>query len=143
MRRKVPKRLEEAVARVRGSAKAPQPWLKRSLRTKDEKRAKVLAKPVLMEFDRILAQAEALLIEQPVRTSLTETEIKAISDYFYAHELGADEELREKGIGSDKVFADVHRQLIEAGVEFATPFELRQAASGLSDRMMHKIEEDT
>jgi integrase len=143
VRRKVPKRLEEAVARVQGASRARQPWLKRSLRTKDEKRAKVLAKPVMIEFDRVLAQAEALLVEQPVRTSLTEAEIKTISDYFYAHELGADEELREEGIGSDEVFADVHRQLTEAGVEFATPFEVPQTTSGLSDRMMHKIEEDT
>lgn len=143
VRRKVPKRLEEAVARVQGASRARQPWLKRSLRTKDEKRAKVLAKPVMIEFDRVLAQAEALLVEQPVRTSLTEAEIKTISDYFYAHELGADEELREEGIGSDEVFADVHRQLTEAGVEFATPFEVPQTTSGLSDRIMHKIEEDT
>jgi hypothetical protein len=119
-----------------------QPWLKRSLHTKDEKRAKVLAKPVMMEFDRILAQAEALLVEHPVRTALTEAEIKAISDYFYAHELGADQELREEGVGSDPVFADVHRQLTEAGVEFDSPYEVAKVASGLSDRMMHKIEED-
>jgi hypothetical protein len=103
VRRKVPKRLEEAVARVQGAPRARQPWLKRSLRTKDEKRAKVLAKPVMIEFDRILAQAEAMLVEQPVRTSVTEAEIKAISDYFYAHELSTDQELREEGIGSDQV----------------------------------------
>lgn len=143
VRRKVPKGLEEATARVMGNGKVRQSWLKETLRTKDEKRARVLAKPVMMKFDRVLAQAEALLVEQPVRASLTETEIKAISDYFYAHELGADEELREEGIGSDQVFADVHRQLTEAGVEFATPFEVPQSSSGLSDRMMHKIDEDT
>jgi hypothetical protein len=57
-----------------------------AFRTKDEKHAKVLAKPVMMEFDRILAQAEALLVEHRARASLTEAEIKAISDYFYAHE---------------------------------------------------------
>jgi hypothetical protein len=96
-----------------------------------------------MEFDRILAQAEALLVEHPVRTELTEAEIKQIADYFYAHQLNADEELREEGIGSDPVFANVHRQLIEAGIEFETPFKVaEQTGSGLSDRMMHKIEED-
>src|SRR5262249_46622414 len=36
-----------------------------------------------------------------------------------------------------------HRQLTEAGVELATPFEVSRASSGLSDRMMHKIEEET
>ena len=142
VRRKVPKRLEEATARVTGASKARQPWLKETLRTKDEKRAKVLAKPVMMKFDRILAQAEALLVERPVRTELTEAEIKAISDYFYAHELVADQELREEGVGSDPLFAEVHRQLTEAGVEFESPFEVAKASSGLSDRMMHKIEED-
>jgi len=95
-----------------------------------------------MKFDRILAEAEALLVERPVRTELTEAEIKAISDYFYAHELGADQDLREEGVGSDPVFAEVHRQLTEAGVEFESPFEVPKASSGLSDRMMHKIEED-
>ena len=45
VRRKVPKRLEEATARVTGSAKARQSWLKETLGTKDEKRARVLANP--------------------------------------------------------------------------------------------------
>jgi integrase len=77
-----------------------------------------------------------------VRTELTEAEIRQIADYFYAHELGADEALREEGIGSDPGFADVHRQLTEAGIEFETPFHVAEkAGSGLSDRMMHKIEE--
>ena len=73
---------------------------------------------------------------------MTEAEIKQIADYFYAHELGADEELREEGVGSDPMFAEVHRQLTEAGVEFESPFEVAIASSGLSDRIMHKIEED-
>src|SRR6478672_6354385 len=50
----------------------------------------------------------------------TEAEIKAISDYFYAYELGTDQELREEGVGSDPMFAEVHRQLTEAGVEFGS-----------------------
>ena len=68
VRRNVPKHLEEAVATVLGASKSRQPWLKRSLRTKDEKRAKVLAKPVMMEFDRVIADAEALLVQQPSKT---------------------------------------------------------------------------
>src|SRR5437660_5293140 len=91
VRRKVPKRLEMAVARVKDAPKERISWLKQSLRTKDEKRAKVLAKPVMMEFDRVLAQAEARELEHPVRTELTEVEIKQIANYSYAHELGADE----------------------------------------------------
>jgi integrase len=141
VRRKVPKHLEEATARVTGAAKARQPWLKQSLRTKDQKRARVLATPVIMEFDRIIAQAEALLVEHPVRTELTEAEIKQIADYFYALELREDEDLRAGGVGDDPLFADIHRQLTEAGVEFETPFAVEKNGSGLSDRMMHKIEE--
>src|SRR5258706_3423023 len=143
VRRKVPKALEAAAARVIGAPKERVSWLKETLRTKDEKRARVLAKPVMMKFDRILAQAEALLVEHPVRTELTEAEIKQIADYFYAHELGADEQMREEGIGSDPGFASLHRQLTEAGIKFETSFEVaEETGSGLSDRMMHKIEED-
>jgi hypothetical protein len=96
VRRKVPKGLEVATARVLGAPKERVSWLKQTLATKDGKRAKVLAKPIMMEFDRILAQAEALLVEHPVRTELTDAEIKQIADYFYAHELNADEELAKK-----------------------------------------------
>ena len=39
-----------------------------TLRTKDAKQAKVLAKPVMMKFDRVLAQAKALLVEHPSKT---------------------------------------------------------------------------
>ena len=124
VRRKVPKALEVATARAMGVPKERVSWLKETLGTKDEKQARVLAKPVMMKFDRILAQAEAVLVEHPVRTELTEAEIKQIADYFYAHQLGMDEELREEGIGSDPVFANVHRQLAEAGIEFETPFDV-------------------
>jgi integrase len=143
VRRKVPKGREEATARVMGVSKERVSWLKETLSTKDEKQAKVLAKPVMMKFDRILAQAEALLVEHPVRTELTEAEIKQIADYFYAHELGADEEQREGGVGSDPGFASIHQQLTEAGIEFETSFDVPEdTGSGLSDRMMRKIEED-
>jgi integrase len=143
VRRKVPKHLEAATATAMGVPKERVSWLKETLGTKNEKEARILAKPVMMKFDRILAQAEALLVEHPVRTELAEAEIKRIADYFYAHQLGADEEVREAGTGSDPVFADVHRQLAEAGIEFETPFEVaKETGFGLSDRMMHKIEED-
>jgi hypothetical protein len=49
VRRKVPKALEVATARVMGVPKERVSWLKKTLGTKDEKRAKVLAKPVMME----------------------------------------------------------------------------------------------
>src|SRR6201993_2940307 len=141
VRRKVPKGLEEATATVMGASKTRVSWLKETLGTKDEKQAKIRAKPVMMKFDGILAKAEALLVEHPVRTELTEAEIKRIADYFYAYTLRGDEDLSADGVGDDPVFADVHRQLTEAGVEFESPFSVKKTGSGLSDRMMHKIEE--
>jgi hypothetical protein len=89
-----------------------------TLGTKGEKQAWVSAKPVMMKFDGILAKAEARLVEHPVRTELTEAEIKQISEYFYACELNDDEELRVDGVGDDRLFADIHRQFTEAGIEF-------------------------
>jgi hypothetical protein len=48
---------------------------------------------------------------------------------------------RTEGVGDDPLFADIHRQLTEAGIEFTSPFKVEKSRSGLSDRMMHKIEE--
>src|SRR6516165_4861299 len=85
-RHKVPERLQEAVARILDNEKAKQVWLKKSLGTKVVAQANVRAKPVQMEFVRIIARAEARLKERPVRTSLTDIEIKRIAHFFYAHE---------------------------------------------------------
>jgi hypothetical protein len=146
-RHKVPLRLQEVVAGVLDKGKSKQVWLKRSLGTKVLNEANVRGKPVQMEFDRIIAQAEAQLKERPVRSSLSNIEIKRIAEYIYAHELVVDEELREDTRGSDPVLAGVHRQLTEAGVAFKTSFDLKsltlEAGRGLSPRMMHKIEEGT
>jgi Domain of unknown function (DUF6538) len=57
--KQVPKHLQGAVASVLNNGKARQSWLKRSLRTKDGAQANRTSKPVLIEFDRIIAQAEA------------------------------------------------------------------------------------
>ena len=56
-RHKVPERLQAVVARILDNGKARQVWLKKSLGTKVVAQANVRAKPVQMEFDRILAQA--------------------------------------------------------------------------------------
>jgi hypothetical protein len=95
-RHKVPERLQAAVAYILDNGKAKQVWLKKSLGTKVVAQANVRAKPVHMEFDRILAQAEAQLKKRPLRTSLSDIEIKRIADFFYAHELAGDDELRMK-----------------------------------------------
>src|SRR5262245_41126480 len=86
-RQKVPIRLQEAVARVLDNNKVKQVWLKRSLGTKDLRKANVRAKPVLMEFDRLIARAEGLLKARPVRTSLSDAEIRRMAEYVYAHTL--------------------------------------------------------
>ena len=79
VRRKVPKHLEQATAIVMGVPKPRVSWLKETLGTKDEKQARVRAKPVMMKFDGILAKAEARLVEHPVRNELTEAENQADS----------------------------------------------------------------
>ena len=143
VRKKVPKRLEAATATVLGNGKSRVSWLKKTLRTKDKRQAEITAKPVMMNFDRILADAEALLAERPLRTELSETEIKQLADYFYAHELNADEEQRQEGSAEDDaLFASIHERLVADGVEFTSPFEVEMPRSGLSTRAMQKIEAD-
>jgi hypothetical protein len=127
-RKKVPKALQAAVAQVLGEGKDKQVFLKRSLGTKKLAEANIRVKLVHVEFDRIISQAKALLLERPIRSSLTDTEIKRIADYFYWHELAVDQELREDTRGSDPVFASVHKQLIEAGVDAESPFDVKCSA---------------
>ena len=94
--KKVPVQLQEAVARVLKNDKARQTWLKRSLGTKDAEQANRTAKPVLIEFDRTLDRARALVAERPVRTSLSAVEIKRMAEYHYAKKLaGHDEFIRD------------------------------------------------
>jgi len=91
-RKKVPPKLQAAVATVLGQSKHKQTWLKKSLGTKDIREANVRAKPVLMAFDRILARAEGLLADRPMRTSLTASEIERMADYHFAHMLASFDE---------------------------------------------------
>jgi integrase len=87
--KQVPTHLQEAVARVLDNGKARQSWLKRSLGTKDAERANRLAKPVLIEFDRTLDRARALVAERPLRASLSPVELKRIVEYHYANKLAS------------------------------------------------------
>ena len=57
VRKRVPKGLEETTAQHLGNGKPRQVFLKRTLGTKDLREANIRAKPVLIEFDRIIAQA--------------------------------------------------------------------------------------
>ncbi len=45
------------------------------------------------------------------------------------------------GVGDDPLFASVHQQLSASEVEFESPLSIEKVGSGLSDRMMHKIDE--
>jgi hypothetical protein len=140
VRKKVPKGLEEATAQHLGNGKDRQVFLKRTLGTKDLREANIRAKPVLMEFDRIIAKAEALIAERPLRTSLQKQEIAQIEDFYYAHELAADDEFRLAG-GSEAAFQDIARQLDAAGIECHHNFPIGDAhvpEFGLSDRDMYK-----
>jgi integrase len=139
--RKVPERLQEAVARVLNSDKPKQVFLKKSLGTKILKEANVAATYVLADFNRTLASAEALLKERPVISSLTDAQIKRMSERYYALVLGADEEERQEGTGSEPIFQSVAEQLAAAGVEFRTPFKVGELPeAGLSDREVFKRE---
>ena len=91
---KVPARLQQATANVLGLSKPDLKWLKKSLGTKDQREAHIRAKPVLMGFDRMLADAEALLKTRPVRTAIAQAEIDRIAEYHFATTLAQDEEER-------------------------------------------------
>lgn len=96
-----PSGLQAAVARVLGNTKAAQKHLKRSLGTKDAREANIRAKPVLAEFDRIIAKAKATLALNAAplvkRTSLNATEITRMAEYVYAKALAWDERVRFGG----------------------------------------------
>ncbi|QIG96819.1 MULTISPECIES: DUF6538 domain-containing protein [unclassified Bradyrhizobium] len=96
-----PKGLQAAVARELNNGKAAQKHLKRSLGTKDLREANIRAKPVLAEFDRIIAKAKARLAAAIMptikRTSLNDTEIKRMAEYVYAKALAWDERVRFGG----------------------------------------------
>jgi integrase len=140
VQRKVPERLQEAVARVLNSDETRRVFLKKSLGTKSLKEAKAAAPHVLADFNRTIAEAEALLKERPVLTTLTDAQIKRMSEHYFALVLAADEEERQEGTGSEPIFQNAE-QLAAAGVEFRTPFKVGELPeAGLSDREVFKRE---
>jgi hypothetical protein len=133
--RRVPDRLQEAVARVLNSEKPKQVFLKKSLGTKVLKTANVAATHVLADFDRTLASAEALLKERPSVSLITDAQIRRMAESYYASVLHGDEEERQEGTGSESLFQSIAQQLTSAGVEFKTPFKVEETPeAGLSDR---------
>jgi hypothetical protein len=145
VRKKVPAKLERSVPIVLGHPRPRMAWLKRSLRTKDIREANIKAKPVLMEYDRVLAKAAALLQEVPLVRDLSEPRIEQMAAYFYSWTLEEDEESRRDGTGSEEVFQDVAEQLRGLGIAFYTPFRTNgpKPSFGLSDREILKVREGT
>jgi hypothetical protein len=80
VRRKVPKGLQEAAAKVLGNGKAGQTFLQKSLETKDSAAAKRKAPAVLMEFDGVLSRARVLAADQPIRANLGQAEIERMGE---------------------------------------------------------------
>jgi integrase len=101
-----PEGLQAAVARELNNGKVAQKHLKKSLGTKDLREANIRAKPVLAEFDRIIAKAKARLAEAaaPIakRTTLNDTEIKRMAEWVYATALAWDERGRFTGREEEK-----------------------------------------
>jgi len=100
--RRVPEPLQAAVARVLGSNKPRQVFLKKSLGTKVLKDANVRAKPVLAGFDQIIKRASEIADARnapkpPKRQSLNEAEIARMTEVFYAKMLADDEAWRFGG----------------------------------------------
>ena len=141
-RKRVPPQLAEAVAKVTNAKSTRVSWLKRSLGTRDFREANIVGKPILIEFDRTMAKAEALLKPIPITENLSQREIERIADYYYAETLAEDDDIRQNDTGSEALFQAVAKQLMEAGVAVRTPFAIKPPpAYGLSDREMAKIGE--
>ncbi|MCP3392476.1 hypothetical protein NLM27_27405 [Bradyrhizobium sp. CCGB12] len=100
VQRKVPQKLEVAVARVVGAKKNKQAYLKKSLGTKDRREVSRRAVHVLADLDRTLREAEALIKREPkqpkapLRDTLNDAEIKRMAEYVYAKTLAWDERCR-------------------------------------------------
>ena len=113
----MPAELQNAVAQLLDNGKDKQVWLKRSLGTKAVQEANVRAKPVQMQFDRLIAQARASLAARPMRSSLSAAEIQRMTEYTYAQMLaGQDKFVREApAIEAEyRAFEDQPQQWIDA-----------------------------
>jgi hypothetical protein len=138
VRRKVPQRLREPVARVLDVSKQQQVWLQKSTGTKHKAEATRLAPAIMAEFAKTLNEAEGLLAQLPLRTTLTQQEIDRIAEWHYATVLATDEAFIVEGATEEEAFnRSIADQLTEAGVEFGVAHPLGPSpAFGLSDRQL-------
>ncbi len=145
VRRKIPSRLQEPVARILDSGKDRRTFLQKSLATKDRKEATRLAPEVLVSFQKTLEEAEALLADRPVRTALAQSEIDRIAEFHYVSRLAGDEEFTREGGGSDdEGLRSLANQLDEAGIDYFMPIPLdaQRPTYGLSNREVAKRDAD-
>ena len=84
VRKRVPPHLQAAVGRLLRPPKDRAAWLQKSLKTKDPKEANRLAKPVMMQFDALLARAEASIATKPAVTDLSDADVQRIVAYHHA-----------------------------------------------------------
>src|SRR5260370_20149577 len=76
----------------------PAPQQSLSANYSSWREANIRAKPVLMQFDRTLDRADALLADKPLRQSLSQTEIRRLVNYHYAAVLAEDDQQRQSGL---------------------------------------------
>ena len=88
VRHKVPQHLEGPVACVLNNGKERQTYLQKSTGTKDKTEAKRIAVDVLATFNETLSEAAALLTERPLRTSLMQSEIDRIAEFYFCWSCG-------------------------------------------------------
>jgi hypothetical protein len=114
VQRKVPERLQSAVARVLNNGKRKQVHLKKSLGTKELKAANIRATSVIAGFDRTIASAIALAAQASTpprqRQSLNGAEIARMAEALYGKLLADDEAFRFGG-----------RAFVAEGVEGISP----------------------
>jgi integrase len=142
VRRKVPPRLREPVARVLNVSKQQQVWLQKSTGTKLKAEATRLAPAIMAEFAETLAKAEGLLAERPLRTTLTDQEIARLADWHYGIVLSTDEAFTTEGAAKEEeLVRGIAEQLTEGGIEYTAPIPLDPygpPAFGLSNRQLIK-----
>ncbi len=101
VQRKVPERLQIAVARFLKNGKSRQRHLKKSLGTKDLKAANIRATSVIAGFDRIFASATLVAAQDSAppqqRQSLNGAEIARMAEALYGKLLADDEAFRFGG----------------------------------------------
>ena len=147
VQRKVPEPLQAAVARVLGSKKQTQKYLKKSLGTKDRREANRRATHALADLDRTLREAEALTRQQPskptapLRTTLNDAEIKRMGEYVYAKTLAWDERFRFGRDEFKRIEAE-HIRLEGGSIgPWATPYD-ELPPHGLTPAMLKESREE-